>query len=127
MEKDILLKTLEQEKLFNLSGGMSNPMNNQAEYEGHNPDCYCKTRQSQLNWPTIEINNKGFLKPGQLKNERIIKIFENNQMGLENLIDEISPDGAKPMKTKEFKFEIMICFWFALHLENVELCKFLFN
>jgi hypothetical protein len=60
----------------------------------------------------IEVDKKNRLIGGQLNSERLIHIFNNN---LEDLICSID-QFRESTSEKNFKCEMLICFWFSIHL-----------
>ena len=94
-----------------------------SNWKGHNSSCWCKTRRENLNTPQFERDKKNNLIPGQLKQEYLEHLFRGE-------IDELKDVLAKrkeSIKIKDYKCDVLLCFWFSIHQEKVNEAQFLYE
>lgn len=77
--------------------------------QGPKKKSFCKDPKESIFKPTIEIDD--------IKNVRLRHIFKNELAELKQSLEEYRDE--KVTSVQEFKYEVMLCFWFAIHTEAV--------
>lgn len=87
-----------------------------ATFSGPNRKSYCKDPKDSLIRPPIELCD--------ISNVRLRHIFQRELEELKASLEAFKEHEEQP---KTFKYEVMLCFWFAIHCEAVEEAQLIYK